>query len=125
MGVAEVLEELSRDNDVEAFVRDVERLVEVGPVRLDAEPGRLGERLAIGVDADDLVPVEVRLGQGAVPTAEVEHTAPGPADVTPEQPLPLGAREDEAGTALAAVVLRIALAELFQAHGGSKVHLRR
>src|SRR5438552_10963282 len=107
-----MLQQFPRDDDVEALVRELERLVEVGPVRLDTELRRLGERLAVGVDADDLVLLRVGLRQRAVAAAEVEHPATGAADVPPEERLALGPGEDEPGPALAAVVLGISLAEL-------------
>src|ERR1043165_9358115 len=102
-----MLEQLARHDDVEDRVGQSERLVEVGPVRLDPEPGRLGEGLAVGVDAHDLVPVQVRLGQRAVAAAEVEHAPARPADIPPEQRLALRPGEDEAGSALAAVGPRL------------------
>src|SRR5204862_2695720 len=96
--------QLACDDDVEARVRDLEGLIEVGPVGLDPEPGGRGERLAVGVEADDLVPVEVRPRQRAVAAAEIEHAPTRPADVALEQGLALGAGEPEAGTAPVAVV---------------------
>src|SRR5207253_6409238 len=103
--IAQVLEQLARDDDVEAVVGQLEWLVEVGPARLDPELGRLRERLPVGVHADDLVPVRIRPREGAVAAAEVEHAAPGPAHVAPEQHLPLRPGEDEPGAPFAAVVL--------------------
>ena len=73
-----MLEQLAGDDDVEAAVVERQRIVEVGPARLDPELLRLRERLAVGVDADDLVPAGIGLGQGAVAAAEVEHLPPGP-----------------------------------------------
>jgi hypothetical protein len=70
--------------------------VEVGPVGLDAEPGGRGERLPVGVEADDRVPVEVRPRQRAVAAAEIEHAPTRPADVALEQGRALGAGEHEA-----------------------------
>ena len=90
--------------------------VVVGPAGLDPELLRLGERLAVGVDADDLVPAGVRLRQCAVAAAEIEHVPSGPAHVAAEELHALRAREDETGTALDAVVLGIAFAELLEAH---------
>ena len=92
-------------------------LVEVGPTRLDPEFLRLRERLAVHVDADDIVPVGVRGAERAVAAAEIEHAAPRPPDVLPEQRDALGPREDEAGAALDAVVLGIALAQPLKSHG--------
>ena len=72
-----MLEQLTGgDDDVEAAVLERERLVEVGPLGLQASRLRVGERLAVDVDADDLVAVEVRDGEGAVAAAEVEHPPP-------------------------------------------------
>ena len=77
-----MFEQLACDDDVEARVRGLEGLIEVGPVGLDAEPGGRGERLSVGVEADDLVPVEVRPRQRAVPAAEIclLYTSPSPRD---------------------------------------------
>ena len=83
--IAQVLEQLAGDDDVEPLVLEGQRLVEVGPVGLDAELRGLGERVTVGVDADDLVPVGVGLRQRAIAAAEVEHAPAGPTDVTPEQ----------------------------------------
>src|SRR5919198_706331 len=71
--VAQVLEQLASDDDVEALGVELERPVEVGPVRLDPELRRLRERLAVGVDADNVVPLGIGLRQRAVAAAEVEH----------------------------------------------------
>ena len=120
-----MLEQLAGDGDVEASFREVERLVEVGPVGLDPELRRFCERLAVGVDADDLIARGVGPGQRAVATAEVEDSAPGAADVAPEERLALGPREDEAGAPFAAVVLGIPLAQLIEAHERRLVHRPR
>ena len=120
-----MLEQLSGDDDVEADVGKVERLVEIGPAGLDPQAGRLGEGVLVGVYPDDLVAGQVGLCQRPVTAAEVEHSPPRPADITLEQLLALRPCEDEAAATLVAVVLGVAPAELLQAHGGSKVHLRR
>src|ERR671924_434466 len=78
--IAQMLEQLACDDDVETFVREGERLVEIGPVRLDSGAGGLGKRLAVGVDSDNLVSACERPGQRAVPAAEIEHAAARPAD---------------------------------------------
>ena len=77
--LADVLEQLADHDHVERLVHERERVVEIGPERLDPEP-RLGvlERLAVDVDARDVVPLRVVLGEGAVAAAEVEDAAPGP-----------------------------------------------
>jgi exopolysaccharide biosynthesis polyprenyl glycosylphosphotransferase len=111
-----VLEQLPRDHDVEALVLERERLVEIGPARVDAKVLRLRQRLLVGVDADDLVALDVGAGQGSVPAAQVEHAPSGTPDVASEELGPLGAREDETRAPLEPVVLGIALAELFQGH---------
>src|SRR5947208_7847334 len=115
--IAEVLEQLTGDDHVEARLVEGQRLVEVGPARLDAELLRLGERIAVRIDAHDLVPTGVGAGQRAVTTAEVEHLPAGSADVTAEQLDSLGAGEHEPGPALQAVVLGISVTELLEAHG--------
>src|SRR5690242_9748675 len=116
-----MLEQLARDDHVEARIGEVERLVEVGPVRLDAEARRRLERLTVGIDSDDVVAVEVRLRERPVAAAEIENAAPGAAHVPLEERFTLRPCEDEAGAALAAVVLRIALAELVEAHASRLV----
>jgi len=114
--IAKVLEELAGDDDVEGAVGEGKRIVEVGPARLDSELVGLGESLAIGVDADDLVPAGVGLREGAVTAAEIENIPPGAADVAAKEIDPFGTCEDEAGAALDAVVLGIPFAQLLQAH---------
>jgi len=111
--IPQMLEELAGDDDVEGAVLERQRIVEVGPAGLDPDLLRLGERLAVGVDADDLVSAGVGLRERAVAAAEIEHVPPRPADVAAEELDPLGAREDEAGAALDAVVLGVPLAQLF------------
>src|SRR2546430_1946412 len=113
-----MLEQFPRDDDVEALVGELERPVEVGPVRLDPQLRRLGEGFAVGVDADDLVPGRVGLCERTVPAAEVEHATTGAAHVAPEERLTLRPGEDEPRAAFAAVVLGISLAQLIQAHTG-------
>ena len=117
-----MLEELARDHDVEGAALERQRIVEVGPARLDPELLCLGERFAVGIDADDLVPAGVSLGERAVAAAQVEHVPPRPADVAAEELDALRACEDEAGAAFDAVVLGVPLAQLFQAHESAKVH---
>jgi len=124
--VAQVLEQLPGDDHVEALVAKLERLVEVGPVRLDPELRRLLERLAVGVDADNFVSVRVGPRQRAVAAAEVEHAPARPADVAPEQLDAFLACVDETGASLDAIVFPVSLAELFESHGFTlAVHLRR
>src|SRR5437879_5429348 len=113
-----MLQQLTGDDDVEALVRELEGLVEVGPVCLDPELRRLRQRLAVGVDADDVISLRIRPGERAVAATQVEHAAAGPADVLPEERLALRPREDESRAPLAAVVLGVPLAQLLQAHEG-------
>src|SRR4051794_16841881 len=113
-----MLEQLTRDDDVEVRVLERQRLVEVSPMGLDPELLRLGERRPVCIDADDLIPTRVRLRQGAVAAAEIEHPPAGAADVAAEELDTLSARKDEAGSALVAVVLGITVAQLFKAHSG-------
>jgi len=109
-GIAKVLEQLAGDDDVEARTLERERLVEVGPARLDTELLRFRQCLLVCVDADYLVPFGVGARQGAVAAAQVEHAPPRAADMPPEELDAFGACEDEAGASLEPVVLRIALA---------------
>ena len=111
--IPQMLEELAGDDDVEGAVLERQCIVEVGPARLDSELVGLGESLAIGVDADDLVPAGVGLREGAVTAAEIENIPPGAADVAAKEIDPFGTCEDEAGAALDAVVLGVPLAQLF------------
>src|SRR5207245_9916046 len=84
------------------------------PVRFDPQLRLLGELLAVDVDADHLVPVEVAPGERAVAAAEVEHAPAGPSDVAAKELGPLGPGEDEVAPARRAVVLAVALAQLLQ-----------
>ena len=62
-------------------VLERQALLDVGPDGLDPEPLRRAlERVAVDVDADDVVAGRVVLRQGTRPAAEVEHAAPGAAD---------------------------------------------
>ena len=117
-----MLEELAGDDDVEGAGLERKRIVEVGPARLDSELLRLCQRLAVGVDADDCVPAGIGLRERPVAAAQVEDVSPRPADVAAKELDPLRACEDEARTALDAVVLGVPLAQLFQAHQSAKVH---
>src|SRR5439155_10260920 len=100
-----MLEQLTGDDDVEALVREVERLVEISPVRLDPElRRRLSQGLAVGVDADDLVSVRIGLRERPVAAAEVEHAAAGPAHVPPAERPALPPGEHEPPPSLAAGV---------------------
>ena len=72
-----MLDQLAGDDDVEARVGKRQRLVDVGPDGLDPERRRLRERLAVDVDADDVVSFEVRAGERAVAAAEVEDAPSG------------------------------------------------
>ena len=120
--IAKMFEELARDDDVEAAALERQRIVEVGPARLDPELLRLCQRLVVRIDADDLVPAGIGLCERAVAAAQVQHVPPRPADVAAEELDALRACEDEAGTAFDAVVLGVPLAQLFQAHERAKVH---
>src|SRR5580765_2528148 len=113
-----MLEQLACDDDVEVRVLERQGLVEVSPMRLDPELLRLGERRPVCIDANDLVPTRVRLCQCAVPAAEIENPPAGAADVAAEELDTLCARKDEPGSALVAVVLGIAVAQLLKAHSG-------
>ena len=109
-----MLEQLAGDDDVEARVVERNRLVNVGPTGLDAELRRGGERIAVCVDTDDVVPHCIRTRERAVTTAEIEHASAGAADITSEQRNALRPGEDEACAALESIVLGVPLAELLQ-----------
>jgi hypothetical protein len=111
---ADVLEQLPRHDHVEAVVREGERLVEVGPLGLQAELLGDGERLPVDVDTDDLVAVEVRPRKRSIAAAQVEHAPTRPADVAAEQGSSFGRRIDEPAAALLAVVVGILRALLFE-----------
>src|SRR5437867_11289963 len=110
-----MFEQLAGDDDVEACVLERQRRVDVGPARLDAELGRLCERLAIDVDADHVVALHVHPGQCAVAAPEIQHAPPRPADVLAKQLDALLARVDELACPSLAVVLAVALAEVLEA----------
>jgi len=74
--LAKVLEHFPGHDHIEALVRERKRLLGVRPVRLDPELGGFGQRLAVDVDADDLVAVEVRLRQRARSAPDVEPAGP-------------------------------------------------
>src|SRR2546425_11925312 len=113
-----MLEQFTGDHDVERAVSKRQGIVEVGPAGLDPELLGFGERLAVGVDPDDLVAAGVRLRECTVAATKIEHCPSRPADVAAEELDPLRARKDEAGSPLDAVVLGITLAPLLQAHLG-------
>src|SRR5207244_3910026 len=110
---AEVLEHLAGDDGVEARVLERERIVEVGPARLDPELRGLGERGPVDVDADDLVPLGVCLRQRPVAAAEVEHRLPG-ADPLAEERRALRLAEDEVLAPALAVVAAVRLLDLLE-----------
>lgn len=111
--LANVLEQLADHDDVERLVHERERVVEIRPERLDPKP-RLGvlERLAVDVDARDLVPLRVVLREGAVAAAQVEDAPPRPADELAEERRPLRPGPDEVGRAGVPMVLPVALLEV-------------
>ena len=113
--LADVLEHLADHDDVERRVHERERVVEVGPERLDPEPplGDL-ERLAVDVDACDLVALRVVLRERAVAAAEVEDAAAGPADELAEERRPLRLGPDEVGRTGVPMMLPVALLEVLQ-----------
>jgi exopolysaccharide biosynthesis polyprenyl glycosylphosphotransferase len=121
-----VFEQLARNDDVEALVAERQRLVDVGPTRLDAEARRVFERFAVDVDADDLVPGCVLACQRAVAAAEVEHAPSRTADVAPKEVDAIRPCEDEILTAGRAVVLPVTLAQLLEpVHAFSLARERR
>jgi hypothetical protein len=110
----QVLEQLTRHDDVEALVPERQPSLRVGPHRLDPELGRLRERGTVDVDPHDRVAVEVRAGQRTGPTAHVEHAAPRTADVPAEQRRPLRRGEDELAIANGGVVLPVASLDVLE-----------
>ena len=116
--LANVLEQLADHDDVERLVHERERVVEIGPERLDPEP-RLGvlERFPVDVDAGDVVALRVELREGSVAAAEVEDAAAGPADELAEERRPLRPGPDEVGRTRVPMVLPVALLEVL--HGAS------
>jgi hypothetical protein len=85
VGVAHVLEQLAGDDHVEGLVVEREGLLDVRPTGLDPQLRGLGQRLAVDVEPDDLVPLEVRPGQRAVAATEIEDPPPGAPDQLPEE----------------------------------------
>src|SRR6266487_5158326 len=114
-----MFEQLAGDDDVEGAVLERQRVVEIRPTGLDPELFGLGESLAVGVDADDLVPAGVGLRQCPVAATEIEDVAARPTDIATEELDALGACKDEAGAPFDAVVLGVPLAQLLQAHRSS------
>ena len=106
-----MLEQLAGDDDVEARVGELERLLDVGPVGLDPELRGLGERLAVDVDPDYVVPLDVRLRERAVPAPEVEDVAARASDELREERGAHVGRVDELARATRAVVFPVALLE--------------
>ena len=109
-----MLEQLAGDDDVEARLVERQRLVDVGPARLDPELRGLGQRLAVDVHADDVVVLRIGARERAVAAAEIEHAPAGAADVVAEELDPLLARVDELTRSLRAVMLAVALAEILE-----------
>jgi hypothetical protein len=119
-GIADMLQQLARDDYVEGFVVEWKRLFGVGPDRLDAELLSRLESFFVDVDPDDVVAGGVPRRQRAVSTPEVEHPPAGPSDVAREELRPLLAGEDEIPRASFLVVLPVAVARAFElAHGGA------
>src|SRR5205085_5168538 len=112
--IADVLEQLTGNDHVEARIRKRERLVDVGPVRLDAELRRLLEGFAVDVHADDVVSLRIGPRQRAVAAAEVEDAPAGAADVAAEELDALLSGEDELLATRAAMVLAVLLVELLE-----------
>ena len=111
VGELEVLEELSGDHCIEARILERKRLFHVRLNRLDPERLGLGERRAINVETDDLVPLEEVAGQRPGATAEVEDSLPTP-DRSLEERDPLGNEDELTVGAPLAVVFLVASGEL-------------
>jgi hypothetical protein len=107
IGEADVLENFSGDDDVEALVFEREALIDVSPDGVDSEPFRLGERRPVDVEADDLVAVGIRPGECAGPAPDVEHPPAGPAHDAAKELAPLRLTEDEVRGAPVRVVMRV------------------
>ena len=73
----QVLEQLARDDGVEARAGEWQRLLDVRLHRLDAERLGLREGRAVDVEPDDLVPLEEVPRQRARAAAEIENALPG------------------------------------------------
>src|SRR5262249_26198831 len=95
LGEAQVLEQLARDDDVERLWGKRQRLLQVGPDRLDAELRRLGESVTIDVDADHRISPRVAARERAVATPEIEDVLARPAYPRLKGRGPLGLAEDE------------------------------
>ena len=120
--VADVLEQLAGDDDVEALVRERKRLVGVGPLRLDSELRGLRERDTVDVHADDVVSLDIRTSQRAIAAAEIQDAPARPADVAAEELDALFTGIDEVLAACFAVVLAVPFAELLEpAHDGQRI----
>ena len=104
-----MLEQLAGDGDVERIVIEWERILDVGPARLDPELSGPLERVAVDVDTDDVVAAGIVLSQRAVAAAEVEHAPSRPAYRAPKE-LDAFESEDEVLWARGSVVLAVALA---------------
>jgi hypothetical protein len=107
VGSAEVLEQFGGDDDVERGIVEWKRSFRVCPDRLDAERGRLLERLAVDVDADDLVAGRVRARQRPGPATEVQNALARTADDLPKRLAAFSASPDEAGVPAAASMVGV------------------
>ncbi len=110
----EVLEELARDDRVEARIVEGEHLLDVRLHGLDPERRSLLERCCIDVEPDDRVALEEVLRQRPRAAAEVEHALPG-ADRRLEVRDALGDEDEVAFVTSLAVVLFVALGEIAHA----------
>jgi hypothetical protein len=70
---ANVFEQLTRDDGIEALALQRKRLLDVGRDDVDAELFRLGKRSLVDVDSDYIVSFEEVAGEGAGAAAEIEH----------------------------------------------------
>ena len=109
-----MLEELSRDDRVEARVLERQRLLDVRLHRLDPEGCRLLERGGVHVQAHHRVAFEEVARQRAGAAAEVEYPLPA-ADGRLEQRDPLGDEDEVALATSLSVMLLVALGELAHA----------
>ena len=105
-----MLEELARDDRVEARVLERKGLLDVRLQRLDPERGRLLERRGVDVEADHRVALEEVPGQRTRAAPEVEHALPRP-DGRDNQRNALGHEHEVALVSPRAVVLFVSFAD--------------
>lgn len=108
-GEADVLEQLTRHNDVEEGVLKWKRFLDIPPDRRDAALGGALERFRVDVQPDDFVSWKEALRHRAGAAPEIEHAFARPADRLDEQRQPLWHENTLAAISLLGVMLPVTL----------------